>query len=314
MQCLLGGLGSGLGYPNPGVVHGQGGDPLTLCLLHQHLPNQIGQLARRRPRPGPELLVDHGGDSVPSPCGARVPAARLGPRHRRQGPGGRPGPGAAERWKLALLRGGSAWSRSRGSGSRVALNTWWSCSPTTAGSSSVAARILRRRRGGPTSAPMSAVTSPPAPRLAVRPDSSRPNDTGPRCDSSTMGRSGRGRVTGSLFPVAQVGADCPYGRQRPARSGRQGGAFPLRQPTPNAVPFAVLDRVGGALADHRASAADCLRTCFSGVPLGRAFPIGRKEHCAIDMAAGSPPPPRPQRRCSCVLKGFLPSVHLLPRK
>ena len=116
-----------------------------------------------------------------------------------------------------------------------------------------------------------------------------------------------------VSPVAQVGAVCPYGRQRPARCGRQGGAFPLRQPTPNAVPFAVLDRVGGALADHRASAADCLRACFSGVPLGRAFPIGRKEHCAIDMAAGSPQPPRPQRRCSCVLKRFLPSVHLLPR-
>ena len=40
----------------------------------------------------------------------------------------------------------------------------------------------------------------PAPRLAVRADPSRPNDTGPRCDSSTIGRSGRGRVTGSLFP------------------------------------------------------------------------------------------------------------------
>jgi hypothetical protein len=124
---------------------------------------------------------------------------------------------------------------------------------------------------------------------------------------------GWGSVTGSLFPRCSGWADCPYGRQRPARSGRQGGAFLLRQPTPNAVPFAVLDRVGGTLADHRASAADCLRACFSGVPLGRAFPIGRKEHCAIDIAAGSPQPPRPQRRCSCVLKRFLPSVHLLPR-
>ena len=151
-------------------------------------------------------------------------------------------------------------------------------------------------------------------RLPVRrPDSSRSNDTGPRCDSSTTGRSGRGGSPDPSSPVAQVGADCPYGRQRPARSGCQGDAFPLRQPTPNAVPFAVLDRVGGALADHRASAADCLRACFSGVPLGRAFPIGRKEHCALDMAAGSPQPPRPQRRCSCVRKRFLPSVHLLPR-
>jgi hypothetical protein len=157
------------------------------------------------------------------------------------------------------------------------------------------------------------VTSPPAPRLAVRPDSSRPYDAGPRCDSSpSVGRGGKGSRDPS-FPVAQVGADCPYGRQRPARSGRQGGAFPLRQPTPNAVPFAVLDRVGGALADHRASAADCLRPCFSGVPLRRTFPIGRKEHRAIDMAAGGPQPPRPQRRCSCVLKRFLPSMHLFPR-
>jgi hypothetical protein len=145
---------------------------------------------------------------------------------------------------------------------------------------------------------MSAVTSPPAPRLAVRPDR----------------QVGGGEASRDPdFPVAQVGADYPYGRQRPARSGRQGGAFPLRHPTPNAVPFAVLDRVGGALADHRASAADCLRACFSGVPLGRAFPIGRKEHCAIDMAAGSPQPPRPQRRCSYLLNRFLPSVHLLPR-
>jgi hypothetical protein len=177
----------------------------------------------------------------------------------------------------------------------------------------VAARVPKRRREGPASAPMRAVTSPPAPRLAVRPDSSRPNDTGPQCDSSTIGRSGRGASRDPSFPVAQVGADCPYGHQRPARSGRQGGTFPLRQPTPHAVPFAVLDRVGAALADHRACAADCLRACFSGVPLGRAFPIGRKEHCANDMAAGSPQPPRPQRRCSCVLKRFLPCVHLLPR-
>ena len=162
-------------------------------------------------------------------------------------------------------------------------------------------------------APMSAVASPPAPRLAVRsPDSSRSNNTGPGATTPPAGQGGDASPDPSSS-VAQVGPDCPYGRQRPSRFGRQGGAFLLRQPTPNAVPFAVLDRVGGALADHRASAADCLRACFSGVPLGRAFPIGRKEHCAIDVAAGSPQPPRPQRRCSCVLKRFLPSVHLLPR-
>jgi hypothetical protein len=179
---------------------------------------------------------------------------------------------------------------------------------------SVAAAHTKRRRAGPTLAPMRAVTSPPAPRLAVRPDSSRPNDTGPRVRQQNHRQVGGGEASRDPdFPAAQVGADCPYGRQRPARSARQGGAFPLRQPTPNAVPFAVLDRVGGALADHRASAADCLRACFSGVPVGRAFPIGRKEHCALDMAAGSPQPPRPQRRRSCVLKRLLPSVHLVPR-
>jgi hypothetical protein len=64
-----------------------------------------------------------------------------------------------------------------------------------------------RLRGGPTLAPMSAVTGPPAPRLAVRPDSSRPNDTGPWCGSRTIGRSGRGSVTGSRFP-------CCSGRRR----------------------------------------------------------------------------------------------------
>ena len=41
-----------------------------------------------------------------------------------QGPGGRPRPGAAERWEPgAPERRGSAWSRSRGSGSRLMLNT-----------------------------------------------------------------------------------------------------------------------------------------------------------------------------------------------
>jgi hypothetical protein len=195
----------------------------------------------------------------------------------------------------------------------VTLNTWWSCSPTTAGSSSVAAAHTQTASGRSDIRPVSAVTSPPAPRLAVRP--TRRARTTPAHGATAEPSAGRGGEASRDhdFPVAQVGADCPYGRQRPARSGRQGGAFPLRQPTPNAVPFAVLDRVGGALADHRASAADCLRACFSGVPLGRAFSIGRKEHCAIDMAAGSPQPPRPQRRCSCVFKRFLPSVHLFPR-
>jgi hypothetical protein len=214
---------------------------------------------------------------------------------------------------LALLRGGLGLAEEPRLGLQGGAEHLVSVLANHSGSSSVAARIPRRRRGGPTLAPMSAVTNPPEPRLAMRPDSSRPNDTGPWCDSRTIGRSGGEASRDPDFPVAQVGADCPYGRQRPARSGRQGGAFPLRHPTPNAVPFAVLDRVGGALADHRASAADCLRACFSGVPLGSAFPIGRKEHCAIDMATGSPQPPRPQRRCSYVLKRFLPSVHLLPR-
>ena len=165
-------------------------------------------------------------------------------------------------------------------------------------------RLVLRTTGTPaagaaadgTAARLVTLERPPAPGATTTPPAGRSGEASPDPPS----------------PVAQVGADCPYGRQRPARSG-QGGAFLLRQPTPNAVPFAVLDRVGGTLADHRASAADCLRPCFSGVPLGRTFPIGRKEHCAIDMAAGSPQPPRPQRRCSSVLKRFLPSVHLLPR-
>jgi hypothetical protein len=247
-------------------------------------------------------------------------AVHESPQHRSvldiagQDPGGRPRPGAAEQWKPGAPErrarpGRGAAARTPG----VALNTWWSCTPTTADPRRWQPRIPRRRRGGPTFAPMSAVTGPPAPRLAVRPDPSHPNDTGPWCDSRTIGRSGGKASRDPDFPVAPVGADCPYGRQRPARSGRQGGAFPLRHPTPNAVPFAVLDRVGGALADHRASAADCLRASFSGVPLGSAFPIGRKEHRALDMTTSSPQPPQPQRRCSCVLKRFPPSVHLLPR-
>jgi hypothetical protein len=34
---------------------------------------------------------------------------------------------------------------------------------------------------------------PAAPRLAMRPDSSRPYDTGPRCDSCTIGKVGAGK-------------------------------------------------------------------------------------------------------------------------
>jgi hypothetical protein len=34
LQSVLGGLGSGLGRSNPGVVHGQGGDPLGFGLLN----------------------------------------------------------------------------------------------------------------------------------------------------------------------------------------------------------------------------------------------------------------------------------------
>jgi hypothetical protein len=48
--------------------------------------------------------------------------------------------------------------------------------------------------------PVSAVTSPPAPRLAVWPDSSRPYDTGRRCDSRTIGRSGAGK--GHRIPLS----------------------------------------------------------------------------------------------------------------
>ena len=55
LQRLLGLPGPRLGRPDPGVVNGQGRDPLTLGLLHDLL-GQFGQLARGRPRPSAELL------------------------------------------------------------------------------------------------------------------------------------------------------------------------------------------------------------------------------------------------------------------
>ena len=81
----------------------------------------------------------------------------------------------------------------------------------------------------------STVTSLPAPRLAVRPDSSRPNDTGPRCDSSTIGRSGRGRVTGSQFPVAQVGLTVRTAAS--ARPGPGAKAARSRSDSPPQTPY-----------------------------------------------------------------------------
>jgi hypothetical protein len=53
LQGLFGGLGVGLGLPDPGVVQGQGGQPLTLGVLDD-LMGQLGQLARGRPGPPPQ--------------------------------------------------------------------------------------------------------------------------------------------------------------------------------------------------------------------------------------------------------------------
>jgi hypothetical protein len=43
-QGLFGGLGAGLGLPDPGIVQGQGGQPLALSVLND-LPGQLGQRA-----------------------------------------------------------------------------------------------------------------------------------------------------------------------------------------------------------------------------------------------------------------------------
>ena len=47
LEGLLGGLGAGLGLPDPDVVQGQGGQPLPLGVLDD-LAGQLGQLARGR--------------------------------------------------------------------------------------------------------------------------------------------------------------------------------------------------------------------------------------------------------------------------
>jgi hypothetical protein len=54
LEGLLGGLGAGLGLPDPGVVQGQGGQPLALGVLDDLL-GEGGQLARGRPGPPPQL-------------------------------------------------------------------------------------------------------------------------------------------------------------------------------------------------------------------------------------------------------------------
>jgi len=55
LESLFGGLGAGLGLPDPNIVQGQGGQPLTLGILDD-LAGQLGQPARGRPSPGAELL------------------------------------------------------------------------------------------------------------------------------------------------------------------------------------------------------------------------------------------------------------------
>src|SRR5215213_2075004 len=66
-------------------------------------------------------------------------------------------------------------------------------------------------------------------------------------------------------------------RQQTVGTEPEAEAFPLGQATPDAVPFAVPDRVGSALADHRAASADRLRPCLAGGPLGTPFTVGRKK-------------------------------------
>src|SRR5918995_6145017 len=99
-------------------------------------------------------------------------------------------------------------------------------------------------------------------------------------------------------------------RQQTVGSQPEDEPFALGEATPDAVPFAVPDGVGRALADHRAASADRLRTCLAGGPLGTPFTVGREENRAVDIPAGGPQPPRPQRRRTRVLKGFLPSIHV----
>jgi hypothetical protein len=55
LQRLFGLPGPRLGRPDPGVVDGQGRDPLALGVLDDLL-GQVGQLARGRPGPAAELL------------------------------------------------------------------------------------------------------------------------------------------------------------------------------------------------------------------------------------------------------------------
>jgi hypothetical protein len=76
LQGLLGLLGSRLGRPDPGVVDGQGRDPLALGLLDDLL-GQLGQLARGRPGPSAELL--EGRIRAHPPVTARTPFGLLDP-------------------------------------------------------------------------------------------------------------------------------------------------------------------------------------------------------------------------------------------
>src|SRR5215207_8588197 len=97
------------------------------------------------------------------------------------------------------------------------------------------------------------------------------------------------------FLVAGIGRGLRQHRQQTVGTEPKAEAFLLGQATPDAVPFAVPDRVGSALADHRAASADRLRACLAGGPLGTPFTVRREEDRAVDVPAGGPQPPRPQR-------------------
>src|ERR671911_73950 len=107
--------------------------------------------------------------------------------------------------------------------------------------------------------------------------------------------------------IRWIGGGDQKHRQQTVGSQPEDEPFALGEATPDAVPFAVPDGVGRALADHRAASADRLRTCLAGAPLGPRSPGGREKTRAADTRAGAPKPPRPQRRRTRVLKGFLAS-------
>jgi hypothetical protein len=101
--------------------------------------------------------------------------------------------------------------------------------------------------------------------------------------------------------------------QAPVGPQREGGALALRHPTPDPVALAAPDRIGGALADHRATRTDGFRLRLSSPPPRSELSVRGIEQRGVGVTAGGPQPPWPQRRRSHVPKGFLPRLHLSPR-